>query len=554
MINALHAAGGIALVLFGIRFFRKGLDRLVGGRLDVWLGRLAGRPGNAAGAGLLMGAVVPSSTSLGLLTVSLVRDGSLRLPQAMAALFGAFVGITAAVHLIAFDLLAHAPLLALAGVVLFQGTRVQSLRAVGQILIGLAVIFIGIGVVAASAGELAASEAARTLVRLGAENAWAVALLGAVLAVVSQSSTATVAVLLALGAADPTLLRPGVALPFVIGVNVGLAVTVLLAGWSHTESRRLGAGVLALRAAAAVGAIVAVPTLAGWAEGLAVSPARQVAAAHTAFNLAVLLVGVPLARPLTRLVERLVPAGEADDTGPRFISTRWAAEPAVALAQSKREISRISGTVQRMLDEFWEALKTGDEAVLRRIRDRDDHVDRLDRAVKLFLTRQVPDDLPEDLARARVGQLRFLTDLETVGDVIDRNLADVAAKKLRKGVRFSDEGWRELKRFYASTTATLELATAVFVTESPDLARKLLDHKARVRDEEITLRENHYARLRAGEAESMETTDLHLEVLGQLKHITHVMAGVAYTVLRNERQADAPDEGGKPADTLPAGA
>lgn len=220
-------------------------------------------------------------------------------------------------------------------------------------------------------------------------------------------------------------------------------------------------------------------------------------------------------------------------------ATRWPDEPAVALTQSKREIGLVTREIVDMLDAAWEALKSGDEQIFKQIRVRDDQVDRLDRQIKKYLTTTMGDGLPAELDKARDRQLRFLTDLETIGDVIDRNLLSAAIKKSKKGVRFSEEGWEELKEYFRGTTATLELASAVFVSDSAEMARKLLEHKTRMRDHEISLREKHYDRLQKGSQQSLETTDLHLEILSQLKHINHVVCGVAYGVLQSASDAAA---------------
>lgn len=541
MLAFLHAAGGIAILLFGVRFLRKGLDRMVGERLDVWLGRVTDGPARAAAAGAAIGVVVPSSTSLSLLAVSFVRDGRLMLHSAMALVLGAFVGITVPVHLVAFNIFRHAPILALVGVLLFQGTRRTASRALGQVLLGVSFLFLGVTVVSNVVAGMADNKDVLTLLELVAGYPWLVALAGAGLTVLAQSSTATITVLLALGLTDPRLMSDQIGIPFVAGANVGLAVTLLMAGWRQPMARRLGLGVLMCRLAGAVVVLLLLAPIVRGMDAVGGTVAARIAGAHTAFNALVALGAIPLVGLVAALTRRIVPDDDArpEDQGPQFLNQQWPDDPAVALAQSKREIGVMSATVTRMLTESWEAIKTGDESMIRRIRAQDDRVDRLNREIKRFLTRQVADDLPPELERGRARQLRFLSDLETVGDVIDRNLVEVATKRLRKGVRFSEEGWQDLKSFYEATRATLELAAAVFVAESADLAHKLLNHKARVRDLEISLREKHFERLQSGHQESFETTDLHLEILSQFKHINHLMAGVAYTVLEHRQSPEA---------------
>ncbi|MBL8886664.1 MAG: Na/Pi cotransporter family protein [Phycisphaerales bacterium] len=539
MVVFLHAAGGIALLLFAIRFLRKGLDRLVGERLDIWIGRVTGNAAKASIAGALIGTVVPSSTSVSLLTVALVRDGELALHRAMGLLLGAFVGITLTVHLIAFDIFHQAPILALVGVILFQGTSREKPRAVGQIILAIAFLFFGVEVISEATKQMAASKQIPQLLEMAATSPMVLVLLGMALTVAAQSSTATIAVLVALGLTDDRLMSDGVALPFVVGANLGLCATLLMAGWKQIESRRLGIGVTICRGVLAAVIIYLLPIPVQWMEQLPFSLAARIATVHTLFNVIAVVASLPFLVWVARFSTYLTGSAGVAGGSAALRTSRWPNEPAIALSQSKREIGLVTREIVDMLEEAWEALKSGDEQVFKQIRVRDDQVDRLDRQIKKYLTTTLGDDLPAELDKARDRQLRFLTDLETIGDVIDRNILSAAIKKSKKGVRFSEEGWEELKDYFRGTTATLELASAVFVSDSADMARKLLEHKTRMRDHEIALREKHYDRLQKGSQQSLETTDLHLEILSQLKHINHVVCGVAYGVLQSASDASA---------------
>ncbi|MBL8877424.1 MAG: Na/Pi cotransporter family protein [Phycisphaerae bacterium] len=539
MVAFLHAAGGIALLLFAIRFLRKGLDRLVGERLDIWVGRVTQSAPKAAAAGALIGTVVPSSTSLSLLAVALVRDGELALHRAIALLLGAFVGITLTVHLIAFDIFHQAPILALVGVALFQGSSREKVRAVGQIILSVAFLFFGVAVISDSTKTLASAKEVPQLLEMAATSPMVLVLLGVALTVAAQSSTATIAVIVTLGLTDDRLMSDGAALPFVVGANLGLCVTLLLAGWNQMESRRLGIGVTICRGVLAAIIIYLLPLPVQWMEKLPFPLAARIATAHTAFNLLAVLISLPFLPWVAKLATMITGSSGMAGASGALRASRWPDEPAVALTQSKREIGLVTREIVDMLDAAWEALKSGDEQIFKQIRVRDDQVDRLDRQIKKYLTTTMGDGLPAELDKARDRQLRFLTDLETIGDVIDRNLLSAAIKKSKKGVRFSEEGWEELKEYFRGTTATLELASAVFVSDSAEMARKLLEHKTRMRDHEISLREKHYDRLQKGSQQSLETTDLHLEILSQLKHINHVVCGVAYGVLQSASDAAA---------------
>lgn len=531
MVAFLNALGGVALILFGVRFLRKGLDKLVGPRLSLWIGRLLGGPVRTAGVGIGLGMISPSSSSQGLLAVSLVRDGMLTTTRAVVLLMGAYVGSTLLLHIVAADLIDYAPMGLLVGVILFQGTKASRSRGAGQIIVAIGLILIGVGIVGRGSTGMQQADDARELARIASGYPLFTALLALTAAAVFQSSTAALAVVIGMALQDDSFATGGLTLACVAGANIGITAIALLAGWSDLPSRRFVLAVAAVRVAVAAGVLAMIPVLAGWVDQLPGSAAQRVAICHTGFNLAALLVALPVAPWLVDAMERMIrprPNGHVIEPNP--IDPRYAEDPGIAFVQTKREINLAVRVTASMLRDAWTALSDRDETALREIRQRDTTVDRLERHVKAFLTQQLTNELDSMDVRRRVLQLRFVGDLEAIADIIDKRICETAIRATRRGVRFSESGWEELHRLFMTVVDVIELAGAAFSEESLELADRLLKMKEEVRDEELHLREQHYMRLQAGHKESIETTGLHLEMLGELKHIAHVAAGVAYGV------------------------
>ncbi len=529
----LHMLGGLALLVLGIRFLRKGLDRLLGDRLPVVIARATRGPFQATGTGILIGVVGPSSTALSLVSISLVQDRDVPLKRAMSFLLGAYVGATIMVQIIALSISDEAPILVLAGVALFLGATRRVTRGIGQVFLALGIIFLGVGIMQEDAARIAGHEDLGELLELASRYPWLLALLGLLLTMMLQSSTATIAALLSLGAGQSAMIGMEVALPAVAGANVGIAATALIAGWRRVESRRLALGVLLCRGAVAV----VVLTLGAWSLGLiAYLPGelpRQIAHVHTAFNLLVVVACFPLLGAVAWLVERLIPPGPIERTTSDVmrLDPRWANEPTVAFAQTRRQIGMMTQLVRGMLGDAWDALESGDASLIRGIREQDDLVDLVDRDVKLFLTQELTGELTNRQTQMRIDQLRFATDLERIADLIERDLIGIARKKQATGLRFSDEGWGEIKDLFDEVQEALALAEAAFVENDAELASKLLAQKERIRDTELALRKAHYERLHLGRPETLETTEMHLEAIGILKTIGHLAASVAHSVL-----------------------
>jgi phosphate:Na+ symporter len=161
----------------------------------------------------------------------------------------------------------------------------------------------------------------------------------------------------------------------------------------------------------------------------------------------------------------------------------------------------------------------------------DDVIDRLQEDIKLYLTRVSRESLDPDESRRCIDVITFTTNLEHIGDIVDKNLMELAAKKIRNQLQFSAEGFHEICEMHARLMGTLALALNVFVSGDAAMARRLVEEKVRFREMEIAASESHLARLRSGKLESLETSSLHLDVIRDLKRIHSHLVSVAYPIL-----------------------
>jgi phosphate:Na+ symporter len=161
----------------------------------------------------------------------------------------------------------------------------------------------------------------------------------------------------------------------------------------------------------------------------------------------------------------------------------------------------------------------------------DNSVDGLDEAIKLYLTKLTRGSLDEREGHRAMEIISFAINLEHIGDIIDKNLSELAAKKIKRRFQFSPEGAEELSAFHKRTTDSLRIAFGVFMSGDVAEARKLLADKALLRSAELAATERHLDRLREGRPETIETTSLHLDVLRDLRRIHSHICSVAYPVL-----------------------
>ena len=538
MMLFLTIAGGVALIIYGARVLQKGLDRVFGPRLSQWMQRMAHSRARALASGLAVSLVAPSSTTISVLAVQAVQAGNLSARKMLAVMLGANIGMTIMVILIAFRLEAYAPVLLLAGVVIYNLAPSQAWRGAGQIVLALGLIFLALGVIRAAGAEFDPEGDFMRLLEIAQNYPVWMAVLAAVLTVVLQSATAAIGLVIALGAAGTVSLP--LAVPVVVGANVGLALNTMIVGWAGgPESRRLGLGNLLTKASTGVLVLIALPVVLGLLEQVPLELGKQIALAHTSFNVVMAALFLPFVDGVYGLLCRLVRPGEDEAVafGPRYITRRPPQGASLATGQSMREILRVGEIVRSMLGDLWRALVDRNLELARQVQQRDDQVDLLDTEIKRFLSQVASQEGQEGQSLEVMRQLRYLAELEGIGDVIDKNLAELVIKRIRKDINFSAEGWAELNDFYDKVAENMLIAETAFTTRDRELAAELLRHHERLSDYERELRDRHFYRLRAGQALTHESSAVHLDLLTHLKRINSAVTHVAYAVLQYEEQA-----------------
>jgi phosphate:Na+ symporter len=228
------------------------------------------------------------------------------------------------------------------------------------------------------------------------------------------------------------------------------------------------------------------------------------------------------------LPERKQPA---DASRPRYLDDGALETPSLALANAARETLRMGDVVETMLRETMTALLSNDRNLVSDVSRMDNVVDRLNEAIKLYITKLTRDSLDEREGRRAMEIVSFTINLEHIGDIIDKNLCEIATKKIKRRCQFSAEGAAELTAFHKRIVESLQVAFGVFMTGDVAAARKLLREKVALRKAELEAADRHFERLREGRPESLETTSMHLDILADLKRIHSHICTVAYPVL-----------------------
>jgi phosphate:Na+ symporter len=529
----LDLMGGVALLLWGLHMVNSGILRAFGPDLRHLLSKAVGNRFAAFAAGLGLTAVLQSSTATALMTSSFASEGLVGLIPASAIMLGANVGTTLIVQVLSFNIFAVAPILFIVGLVAFRAGAHTRVKDLGRVVIGLGLMLLALHVLIDSLAPAETAPSVRVLLNAITNDPVMCILIAAALTWAVHSSVATVLFVMSL--AYSHFVTPFAALALVLGANLGSAINPIFEGGhrDNPASYRVPAGNLLNRL---VGIVLVTPFLHPIAESFqAFQPdmAKMTAEFHMAFNVALAVIFIGLLDPLAWVSKKLFPEqkASANPSAPRYLDENLLEAPSLALADASRETLHMGDVVEQMLQKVMIALMTDNRPLVSEVSRMDNIVDRLDEAIKLYVTKLTRDSLDEREGRRAMEIISFAINLEHVGDIIDKNLSEVAAKKIKRKLQFSPEGAAELTAFHKRVLDSLKIALAVFMSGDGIQARKLIAEKAELRNAELAAAERHLERLREGRPETLETTSLHLDVLRDLKRIHSHICSVAYPVL-----------------------
>ncbi len=533
----LHLAGAVALMLFATRMVKTGVERAYGDVLRHKLRATMRNPLMAVLAGCGLSIALQSSTAVTLLVGSFAGAGIVPGMSGQLAVRGAEIGSALVVKLLTFDLTLLVPLCMIAGTVMFMATERREWRQSGRILVGIGLLILSLEMIGQASEPLRDSQLLPVIINYFSGDAITTYLLAALITWLFQSSIA--AVLLMATLAGRGLITPELGVVLVLGVNLGSSVIApMLTRSAGPQVRIVPIGNLLMRGLGSLIMLVLFMIFRPHVAFLGATASDQIVNAHILFNVIILLAGLPLAGLVYRASERLValaskpePVNALEVTELSALDESALDVPSQALANATREVVRVCETVEIMLKRIIELYESADANKIKALAALDDRVDRRHAAIKLYLAKVTKNPLTEDEALRCQELIGACVKLEQVGDIIVRNMLVHVKKKVEHGLKFTDEGWRELCAFHASVLANARLAFNALISRDPETARQLVLEKDRLRDLEKETSASHFERLRDGTAKSIETSSIHLDTIRDLKQINSLLASMAYPVL-----------------------
>ncbi len=532
----LDLAGTVALLLWGVRMVQTGIQRAFGPDLHRLLGTTLHNRIAAFAAGIGVTAILQSSTATGLMLAGFAAAGVVDLVPALSAMLGANVGTTLIVQVLSFDVAAISPALILLGVILFRRAGATRTRDLGRVAVGLGLMLLALHQIVELITPFEDTPSLRMVLGNIVTEPVIALLVAAILTWAAHSSV--VVVLLVMSLATKGVLPPDAAFAMVLGANLGSAVNPLLEGapGDDPRARRLPMGNLLNRLVGCLAALALMGPIGRLMVEIEPNSSRAVADFHTAFNIILAVLFLPILAPFGTLLTRLLPARiEPDDPSrPRYLDRAALETPPVAMAGAAREALRMADALEALLNGVADSLGQTDRKRIGETRKLDDVIDRLNGAIKAYLSELDPEALADQDHRRLSEILTFTTNLEAAGDVIDRNIMGHIQRRLKRGTPLTEAERDEMRRLLTRLVGNLRAANAVFMTEDVRAAKLLVAEKEAFRDLEAAATTAHFNALRSN-AGSGEDSQLHLDLLRDLQRINgHLVAAAAYPLLESQ--------------------
>jgi phosphate:Na+ symporter len=448
----------------------------------------------------------------------------------LAVVLGANVGLTVIVQLITFDLQDFAGAFIVAGGIGFLFLQRAIFRGTGQILLGLGLVFLAMSIIG-NTGKLAAtSQDMKALFSIVDHYPWLVFVSTGLLALVLQSSTACIG--LGIGLAKGGLVTGATLVPWVLGANLGIGLTMMIAGWASIEGRRLALASILLKTFFALLILLGGSQLASYLmTALPGGIDRNAANLNTLFNLVIGLCALPALSPIARGLAYLIPSQpleEQDEPG-IFLDPLLLQTPSLALSQAVREESRILDHLRLMLRTVWAVCTNNNRDVKTKVEDLYGRVIAIQAELKDYLEQIADENLSDEDINWRFNLLDYSQELVIVATLIKRDLTDAAVSYSRLTKELRAEGAGELENIVNRTLERIHKATVLLMAQDVRMANRFIQEKEEISDRYRAIRRRHLESLGPGQKPDTSFFDL----MNCFRRINTHLTSVAYAIVRS---------------------
>lgn len=490
---ALGVVGGLAVFLYGLHLLSDSLKKAVGERLKQLLTKVTNNPVKGAFFGALSAATIHSGLTMVIL-MGLINAGALTLTQGIGIMLGSEIGTTITAQLVASDIgIIFYPVIAF-GFLLSILAKNEKYRNIGQVILSLGLLYLGMNLMSSSIRPLQDEPALKDFLYGLGQFPLSGLLAGVAITGIFNSSTALMGLVLSLGMNNLITLEAGIAI--LLGANIGSCVTGLMASFgSSLSAKRLSLTQVLINI---IGVALFFPFITNFAALIQMTSSelpRQIANAHSIFNITVTLIMLPLVGVLASLVIRLLPGEETRiRRGTEFVNDKLLAAPSFALSQAEKEVLRMGSLTSEMLGKATLAIQDDKKEAVAKVKELEGIVDEIYHTLDKFLDDSRFSNLNEKELKKLAYLKHSLNDIERVGDHAN-NLVELAERKMKKALQFSEDAKKELATMCSKTKAIYEKALVALEGGNEEVVRTVRGLEEEIDRFQRVFEANHIRRL-----------------------------------------------------------
>ncbi len=534
--------GGLGLFLLGMDMLSEGMKKSAGDKMRTILGSLTKNRILALGLGTFVTMIVQSSSATSVMLVGFVNSKLMKFRRTIGIILGANIGTTFTAQLIAFNLSEYALLMIAVGFAFLYFSKRQGYKHVGQSILGFGILFFGMKIMSDAMYPLRSFVPFIDLLQ-ELENPALGIMVGLAFTALIQSSGAFIGIIIVL--ASQGLITLDAAIPLLLGSNIGTAITAFLA--SIKASREAKKVALANALINVFGMLLVVLWIPGFAHIVAeISPKssfpagdplamaetipRQIANAHTMFNVMLALIILPFTNVVAKFIDRILPDIEQpEESGMKtqFLDENLISTPSLGLNLAKQEALRIGSITQDMLSDAILPFLTKQDHLLESLENREKQVDYLTGEVNRYLMMISRQSVASKRTDEAFQIMYTVKELEEIADIIGKQLVPKAKSWIAGDIEFSEQGKKDLVEYHTLTQKQLSRAMAVFRDVNLEKAMEMREKHSKYRSIASELEKLHYQRLRDPNKKIEASGDSHMELMTRLRTITHHATNIA---------------------------
>lgn len=540
--------GGLAVFIFGMNMMSECLQKAAGEKMKTILGILTRNPVMGVLAGALVTAVLQSSSATTVMVIGFVSAGLMSLPQAISVILGANIGTTVTAQLMAFKISDYIWMIVFIGFIMFFLGKGEKIKNIGQTIFAFGLLFVGIETMGSVMKPLAGSPIFTEMIAKVSDIPVLGVLLGTVMTLVVQSSSATIAVLQSFAsqpAADGVSSVIGLtgAIPVLLGDNIGTTITALLASIGQSKNaRRTAVAHSVFNVTGSFVFIWFIPLFANFIRFI--SPkgneveviSRQIANAHLSFNFINTLIWLPLLPLMVKIVMLLVRGQDKTETDlkqPRFLDNRVLNQPVVALHLAGQEVKAVFSDIQMLLNDVKNSFIKNDTQALKKAEEYGGSLGKINERIVQYMSALFSGGgLTEEQSEEAAGLLYVVNDIDKIRDRC-MDISRLSGEKIFNEYQFSEAAILELKDCFSYVAGMLEKARSSVENQDKSRALEVLGEKDKLRKMERKFNKNHVKRMKKNCCKP-ELTGIFSGVLQNLDRIGISCTNMAEEVLEEE--------------------